>query len=159
MSAPREPRAASLPGDTDARVARRLGLVMDAWRQSTPRWMLVLALAGAGASSSAQVYKCVGADGHVEFNNRGCPTGVTSQSIPATPNTLDMSGARRQDLLAEVSRRQSEQARAGRTGHEAVRRGAPGRCAATPPPAPPTTSAPACSAGAATGAVRADPPG
>ena len=53
---------------------------------------------------SAQVHRCVGPDGKVEFSNAPCAVGSTGNQVRVVPNTLNTSGAREQALKEENAR-------------------------------------------------------
>lgn len=46
------------------------------------KYLLVLIAAVATANTSAQVFKCKGADGKVQFSDIACKTGTTSEIVP-----------------------------------------------------------------------------
>jgi len=69
----------------------------------------VLAMVASGPVL-AQVYKCTDANGKTEYSNLTCPQGAKVSTPALKPNSVDMSGMRRENQL-ELARNQEEQQR------------------------------------------------
>ena len=67
-----------------------------------------LLLAGLTTAGFAQIYKCVGVSGQVEFSNLACPKNSTVSIASVKTNVLDTSGMRVQAQL-ELMRNEQEQ--------------------------------------------------
>ena len=92
--------------------------------------MALLALVGALLlPAQAQVLRCVGPKGEIEFSNQTCPKGWKSQKLELKENTVNQSGAREQALRLE-NERLKEQLKNAQSGTQ------PGQVVvATPKPA------------------------
>lgn len=86
----------------------------------------LIALLGATLPlAQAQVLRCVGPKGEIEFSNQTCPRGWKSQALELKENTVNQSGAREQALRLE-NEKLKEQLKNAQSGQVVV---------ATPKPA------------------------
>ena len=69
-----------------------------------PAAIAVIAVLLQVPSHAQVVYKCVGPDGRITISNLACPPNTAVSRVDARPNTLDMSGLRREASRAEFER-------------------------------------------------------
>jgi hypothetical protein len=55
-------------------------------RAPTARWGVAAILALLSTQATASIVRCTAADGHVTYQDRGCPSGVNGEPVDATPN-------------------------------------------------------------------------
>lgn len=80
----------------------------------------LIALLGATLQmAQAQVLRCVGPKGEIEFSNQTCPRGWKSQTLELKENTVNQSGAREQALRLE-NERLKEQLKNAQSGQVVV---------------------------------------
>lgn len=94
---------------------------MKAWLR-VAQTSLVATLAMSG-SCFAQVYRCVGPDGRIEFSNLACPSDASVTRLNAKTNSIDTSGSRTQALKLE-NRRLREQLAERQSAHQSASMGA-----------------------------------